>query len=114
MLRISSGSSFQSFVATTLKERSPNDRKDFSFGYSNIILSLDRKEYLPFFLMLNKSAIYFRAIPYKTLKVTNKSLKLILNLTGNQCSSYKIGVKWQYLRVEVTSLAAAFCTLQFD
>ena len=30
MLRISSGSSFQSFVPATLKERSPNDRKDFS------------------------------------------------------------------------------------
>jgi hypothetical protein len=55
--------------------------------------------------------MYFGAIPCKALKVSNSSLKWILNFTGNQCSSRNIGVMWSYFRVEVANLAAAFWTL---
>ena len=43
MSRISFGSSFQSFGADTVKDRSPNDRKNLPLGNSRIMLSLERK-----------------------------------------------------------------------
>jgi hypothetical protein len=39
MSRISFGSSFQSFGAATVKDRSPNDRKKLPLGNSSILLS---------------------------------------------------------------------------
>jgi hypothetical protein len=39
MSRISFGSSFQSFGAATVKDRSPNDRKNLPLGNSSILLS---------------------------------------------------------------------------
>ena len=45
------------------------------------------------------------------LKVKSKILKCIIYLTGSQCNSSKTGVIWSYLRLEVSNLAAAFCTL---
>ena len=43
MSRISFGSSFQSFGAATVKDRSPNDRKNLPLGNSSIMLLLERK-----------------------------------------------------------------------
>ena len=39
MSRISFGSSYQSFRAATVKDRSPNDRKNLPLGNSKIMLS---------------------------------------------------------------------------
>ena len=47
----------------------------------------------------------------RALKVSNKILKLILYLTGNQCKFIKTGVIWSYFLHDISSLAAAFCTL---
>ena len=44
MSRIAKGSSFQSFGAAILKERSPNDRNILPRGTSNTMLLFDLKE----------------------------------------------------------------------
>ena len=47
----------------------------------------------------------------RALKVSNKILKLTLYLTGNQCKFIKTGVIWSYFLHDISSRAAAFCTL---
>ena len=57
MSRIAKGSSFQSFGAAILKERSPNDRNILPRGTSNTMLVCDLKEWRPCGLIVSKSLI---------------------------------------------------------
>ena len=65
-----------------------------------------------------KLALVFRENPsslneligYAKFTVFHEILKFILYTKGNQCNFCETSVIWSYLRLEVSKLAAAFCT----
>ena len=87
------GRSFHSLGAATRKERSPSVARDLQELYFKVKLLLVRRLYLPVVLLTEiGSLLHDGARPCIALKVINKTLKIILNLTGSQCNDLRRGV----------------------
>ena len=104
----STGRLFHSVGALTAKALSPLVTR-FDLGRSSSAISDDLR-HLTGSWGSNKSDKYCGARPLRALKVSNKTLKSILKVTGSQCSAARVGVMCSDRLVPVMSLAAAFCT----